>query len=213
MRRAALTAAVLMSATLASGSDAADELARGAAYFRDARAHRASFTQTFTPAGFSRSRSESGTVVLQRPDSLRFDYAAPTKKTFAFDGETARFYVPRDRQMTQRTLTPEDRAELPLVFLDDPAKLEKSYTISLESRTDGADLLLRPRSTNSEISWLRLEIRPDGAPKAISYANAAGDRTVIEFGPFETLSPMPSGEFRIKPPPGTRIVQNETYEE
>lgn len=211
--KAAAAACLLLTAVAVSGSDAARELARTSSYLRDGRAHRAPFTQTFMPAGFSRARTESGTVVLQGPDFLRFEYERPTKKIFTFDGQTARFYVPMDRQMTQRALTPQDRSELPVVFLDDPAALEKRYAISVETSGDGVALLLRPRSSDSEIAWIRLRIGADGGPAAISYANAAGDLTRIDFGPFETRPPMPPEQFQIKPPPGTRILKNESDKE
>jgi outer membrane lipoprotein carrier protein len=196
----------------AGAADGSTELSRAAAYFRDGRAHAAGFTQTYTPAGFSHARSESGTVVIQAPEKLRFDYDKPAVKVFTFDGRTARFYVPSDRQMISRPLSEADRAELPLVFLDSPERLAQLYEIAREGSvagSAGAVVALTPRRPDSELAWIRLGLREDGAPVSLSYETRAGDRTRFDFGEFRSVPPRDPDAFTIRPPAGTRIVENE----
>jgi len=205
--RGAAAAALLFSG-IAAAADPAAELARAARYFRDGKSHRAAFVQTFTPAGFTKARRETGEIVVQAPENLRFDYESP-KKTFTFDGKVARFFAPADRQMTVRALSEDDRAQLPLIFLQTADELRKRNTLDLEGRPGGASILVTPRSPDSEVSWIRLALAADGSPAALSFQSAAGDRTEFRFEGFRTEPPLDASAFAIHPPAGTRIIENE----
>ena len=191
-------------------SDPLAELARAARYFRDGKAHSAEFTQRFLPAGFSRPQSESGTLTVQAPESLRFEYGAPAGKVFTFDGEAARFYTAAEKQMIVRRITPEERGTLPLVFLESPASLQKIYEISAEAGAENGEtaIRLKPRAAEAEIAWIRLALRPDGSPSGLSYEAASGDRTEFRFKGFRALPAKPTSDFAFRPPAGTRIVEN-----
>src|SRR5437660_8445340 len=65
--------------------DAAAPLSKALALYGDGAAHASEFTQIYTPAGFATSKRESGTVWIQAPQRLRFDYTAPDKKVFTYD--------------------------------------------------------------------------------------------------------------------------------
>ena len=206
--RIVAAALLIAAASAASGADPAAELDRTAAYFRDGKAHVSGFVQTFTPAGFTKSRRETGSMIVQAPDSLRFDYEAP-KKTFAFDGRVARFYSPSDRQMTVRTLSAEDRAELPLVFLQTPAQLAGRNRLEVEASPSGTAILVTPRDKGSAIAWIRLLLSPGGVPLGLSFQSSAGDRTEFQFGGFRAEPARAPSEFLLHPPAGTRIIENE----
>ena len=75
------------------------------------------FVQIYTPAGFTTARRESGTLWIQTPQRLRFDYEAPEKKVFTYDAGEGRLFTPEDKQLTIQKLAPEERARLPIVFL------------------------------------------------------------------------------------------------
>ena len=196
-------------AALAAASDPASELAKAARYFQDGKAHQADFVQTFTPGGFTRSRKESGSVLLQTPENIRFQYAPPSNKIFAFDGKTARFFTPGEHQMIVRQLSDDDRAQLPLVFLESPGELAKLYSLALEAHPDGATILLTPKAAETEVSWIRLSLASSGTPTGLSFQSSGGDRTEFQFRSFRTLPPRDASNFTIRPPAGTRIVENE----
>jgi outer membrane lipoprotein-sorting protein len=208
LRTVAAVLLIVAAASAASGADPAAELDRTAAYFRDGKAHVSGFVQTFTPAGFTKSRRETGSVIVQAPDNLRFDYEAP-KKTFAFDGRVARFYSPADRQMTVRTLSAEDRAELPLIFLQTPEDLAGKNRLAVEASSAGTAILVTPREKGSAIAWIRLLLSPRGVPLGLSFQSSAGDRTEFQFGGFRAEPALAPSEFLLHPPAGTRIIENE----
>ena len=107
-------------------------LSRAVARYGGSSAHASAFTQTYTPAGFAGAKRESGTVWIQAPQRLRFEYAAPDRKVFTYDGGEGRFYSPEDKQLTIKKLSAEERARLPIVFLTDPAVLSEAYAIAAE---------------------------------------------------------------------------------
>jgi outer membrane lipoprotein carrier protein len=204
---AALLAAASPGASLSKPAEAI--LARAARRYAPEAAHAAAFVQIYTPAGFSSAKRESGTVWIQPPQRLRFDYEAPEKKTFTYDAGEGRFYAPQDRQLTVQKLSPEQRARLPIVFLTDPAELDRAYAISAEPVDGGADrLLLKPRVERPELAWLRLTIASDGAIRELSYEDEAGNRTEFRFQAWRAEKARPAADFRVTGPKGTRVVEN-----
>jgi outer membrane lipoprotein carrier protein len=185
-------------------------LARAVALYGDGAAHVSSFTQIYTPSGFANARRESGTVVIQVPQRVRFDYAAPEKKVFTYDAGEGRFFSPDDKQLTVRRLSEEEKARLPIIFLTQPADLGRQYEIAVEpgEAASSTRLLLTPRVPRPELAWLRLAIDGSGKVSGLSYQDSAGNRTEFRFEGWSVAKARPPAEFRITGPPGTRIVEN-----
>ncbi|MEP6471471.1 MAG: outer membrane lipoprotein carrier protein LolA [Acidobacteriota bacterium] len=185
-------------------------LARAVALYGDGAAHASAFTQIYTPAGFATARRESGTVVLQVPQRVRFDYTAPEKKAFTYDAGEGRFFSPDDKQLTVRRLSEEEKARLPIVFLTQPADLGRQYEIAVEpgEAASSTRILLTPRVPRPELAWLRLAIDGGGSVSGLSYQDSAGNRTEFRFDAWRTEKARPAADFRITGPPGTRIVEN-----
>lgn len=189
---------------------ASEALGRSVALYSDGSAHSSPFVQTYTPSGFATPRRESGTVSIQAPERVRFDYTAPEKKVFTYDAGEGRFFSPADRQLTVRRLSEEEKARLPVVFLRKPQDLASEYEISVDpgETATGARLLLTPRVTRPELAWLRLAIAPDGTVRTLSYQDSAGNRTEFRFEAWRRGRARAAVDFRITGPSGTRIVEN-----
>lgn len=184
-------------------------LSRAVARYGGDAAHASAFLQTYTPSGFANAKRESGTVWIQAPQRLRFDYAAPEQKTFTYDAGEGRFYSPADKQLTVKKLSPEERARLPIVFLSDPEELWRAYAISLEAGNgEGERLFFEPRAPRPELAWLRLTIGPEGSIRELSYEDEAGNRTEFHFEPWRAERPRPAADYRVTGPPGTRLVED-----
>lgn len=186
-------------------SDAMALLAKAAAAFSPGAADASPFTQIYTPAGFATSKRESGTVWVQVPQRLRFDYTAPEKKIFTYDAGEGRFFSPEDRELTIRKLSPDEQARLPLVFLRKPEELARRYEIFLEG---GKAVVLKPRAADSELAWLKLAIGDSGMVETLSYEDTSGNRTEFRFDGWKTEKARPTADYRIVGPKGTRIVDN-----
>jgi chaperone LolA len=180
-------------------------LGKAAAAYGDGSAHAASFTQIYTPAGFATSKRESGRVWIQAPQRLRFDYAAPDAKIYTYDSGEGRFFSPEDKQLAIRKLTPDERARLPLVFLERPEDLAARYDI----RSDAAGaVLLKPRAADSDLAWLKIVVSADGMVDGLSYEDTGGNRSEFRFEAWTTEKARPADDYRIVGPKGTRIVEN-----
>jgi len=183
--------------------DATALLAKAAAAFGTGGAHTSAFTQIYTPAGFSTARRESGTVWVQAPERLRFDYGAPDARVFTYDAGEGRFYSPEDRQLTVHHLTPDERARLPLVFLEKPDELARRFAIAEDPA--GA-IVLTPRAADSDLSWLKLRIAETGMVEALSYQDTSGNLTEFRFDGWKSDRARPPADYRIEGPKGTRTV-------
>ncbi len=210
LRRLSLLALAIGTTSLgvARAADAPDAmalLAKAAGAYGDGAAHAAAFSQTYTPSGFTTSKRESGTLWIQAPERLRFDYSAPDVKIFTYDAGEGRFLSPEDKQLTVRKLSRDERAGLPLVFLEKPEELARRYAITLEG---SGTVTMKPRAADSELAWLRLAIAPTGVVDALSYQDTSGNRTEFHFDGWKRENPRPAADYRVTGPKGTRVVQN-----
>jgi outer membrane lipoprotein carrier protein len=164
------------------------------------------FVQTYAPAGFAETAPETGKLILQAPDRVRFDYDGPEGKVFTFDGKAGRQYVKADRQLVVRTLRPEERARLPLVFLESTEALLERYA-ARAARTDTglAEITLTPRAGFDPKS-LTLLAAATGDVKRLILVDAAGNRTTFTFTQKMSGPKRPDSDFALAPPPDTKIL-------
>ncbi len=189
--------------------EAQSALDRARERYNDGAAHAAAFVQIYAPAGFATGKRESGTVCIQSPERLRFDYEAPEKKAFTYDAGEGRFYAPDDRQLTVHRLSPDERARLPVVFLTAAEELERQYAIGVEAGEAGATrLTLTPRTPRPDLAWLKLTVARDGSAPELSFEDGAGNRTVFRFEGWRREKARPPSDYKVTGPPGTRRVDN-----
>ncbi len=212
MRHRAL-AAVLLAAALspaaARGDEAADVhalLARVQKAYTARESFSLTFVQSYAPAGFPDTTPETGKLVLQAPDSIRFDYDGSDGKVFTFDGRAGRQYVAADKQMVVRTLAPEERERLPLLFLESPDLVLGRYAAALSPAAEGlSELTLTPRS-GGDPKKLSLAVTREGDVKRLVILDGQGNRTTFTFTRKEPGKRRPASDFTLAPPKGTRIV-------
>jgi outer membrane lipoprotein-sorting protein len=189
--------------------EAQSALDRARSYYADGSAHAADFVQIYTPAGFTTAKREAGTVWIQAPERLRFEYTAPEKKTFTYDAGEGRFYAPEDRQLTVHRLSPDEKARLPIVFLISAENLARDYIIAPEAAESGAiSLRLTPRAPHPDLSWLKLAVERDGSVPELSFEDNGGNRTIFRFEAWRKEKAHPAADYRVSGPAGTRVVEN-----
>jgi outer membrane lipoprotein-sorting protein len=200
---------LLALALQALSQEAQSALDRARDHYNDGAAHAAAFVQIYSPAGFSTGKRESGTLWIQAPERLRFDYEAPEKKTFTYDAGEGRFYAPEDHQLTVHRLTQDERSRLPVVFLTAAGELSREYAIAAQTGEAGATLLtLTPHTQRPELAWLKLAVARDGSAPELSFEDSAGNRTVFRFEGWRREKARAPSDYRVTGPPGTRVVQN-----
>ena len=167
----------------------------------------ASFTQSFTPKGFTKPQTESGTVVFGTLPMMRWSYASPEEKLFVFDGERSWFYVPGDKQVTVTKLDAARRAELPFLLVGDPAARDKNFATSEKMQGNVVVSRLTPRSASAMIRSITVEIdRNTHLIQRVVYTDREGNQTAFNLT-FRRKRPEDAAFFRFTPPAGVQVVE------
>lgn len=169
-------------------------------------AFRMTFAQSYAPSGFPDAAPESGTLTIQAPHFLRFDYDGPEGKLYTFDGRTAHQYVAADRQVMRKTLTAAEKERLPLLFLKPPAEVLDRFAAVVKPDGKGLlELTLTPRG-ESELKSVSALATPSGELKRLVVLDAEENRTTFTFTKREPAKKRPLSDFDLVPPKGTRVV-------
>lgn len=170
----------------------------------------ADFEQTYTGAG-SRTRRESGRVVLQRPRMMRWEYDPKPGKLFIVNGREVWFYVPADREATRADARSVSDARFPFLFLLGNRDLRRLFrSISLADRQDGAQpgartLRLIPRADAKGLREIFLEVFTDGRVSKIRIVDEGGAVSEVALSNVRENYVAPSGAFEFRPPPGVSV--------
>jgi outer membrane lipoprotein-sorting protein len=164
------------------------------------------FVQSYAPAGFPDATPEAGTLTIQAPASLRFDYDGSEGKVYTFDGRAARQYVAADRQIVLKTLTAAEKARLPLLFLQPaPEVLERFTAVAKPADNSLVELTLTPRA-EGDLKSVSAVATPAGEVKRLVVLDGEGNRTTFTFTNLVPRKRRPASDFALVPPKGTRVV-------
>ena len=169
----------------------------------------ARFTHSFTPKGFKNAQVESGSVIFGKMPMMRWSYSTPEKKLFVFDGARSWFYVPDDRQVTIADIDDRRRAELPFLFLGNPAARDRHFVVQEKARGSKITTTLQARSQAAIVR--SVNVVSDAAThriESISYSDRDGNRTVFSFSGYH---PARTGAdtFQFSAPAGVQVIRAE----
>jgi outer membrane lipoprotein carrier protein len=164
------------------------------------------FTETYE--GLGRSRSESGTLLLQKPGRMRWDYSIPAGKLFLLDGKYAWFYTKGDPQVQRIEAKKLDDLRSPLRFLLGHTQLEKEIDhLAVSSGPNGTLTLTGvPHNQEKRIQRLTLTVTPAGVITGIEIVETDGATTRFTFTGEQPNISIPPSIFRFTVPPGVPVV-------
>lgn len=167
---------------------------------------KAQFTETYE--GLGRTRTESGTLLLQKPGRMRWDYSSPAGKLFLLEGKYAYFYTKGDPQVQRIAAKELDDLRSPLRFLLGHTQLEKEIDhLAVLPAADGGFILSGvPHGQEKRVQRLALTVTPDGAITSIEIRETDGAVTHFTFTGEQPNPPIPPATFRFTPPPGVPVV-------
>jgi outer membrane lipoprotein carrier protein len=199
-------------AARAAQTDVTQIAARVDAHYDHLRTLRADFSETYSGAGVT--RNESGTLWLERPGRMRWEYRQPRQKLFLTDGKTAWFYVPGEKQARKASFRKIADLRSPLAYLLGHTKLDKEFAgLSLapdvQAEASG-DVVLRgiPRQAIG-MTQVLMEIAPDGSFVRLEIAGDDGSTTQFRFSHQQENGPVSSRQFQFSPPPGVETIEGE----
>lgn len=152
---------------------------RGAIYAR--------FEQSFVPAGFSSGEVESGTVALDLPSCLRWDYLEPMAKSFLLCELELYSWNPGEGSGQLVALENAEQPGLDLLVLP-RARLEALYSATWSASPTGLDQVeLEPRDPDhSSIARATLIFDHDKATlDKLAWNDREGNRTTFLFTGWE----------------------------
>ncbi|MGD0736445.1 MAG: outer membrane lipoprotein carrier protein LolA [Terracidiphilus sp.] len=167
---------------------------------------RAGFTEHYTGLGLD--RTESGTLLLLKPERMRWDYSSPAGKLFLLDGKYAWFYSKGDPQVQRIPAKELDDLRSPLRFLLGHTELEKEMnSLTLAAAPGGGFTLTgQPKGQEKRVTRLALTVSADGTITGIEIEETDGALTRFTFTGEVTNAPVPADTFRFTAPAGVPVV-------
>jgi outer membrane lipoprotein carrier protein len=166
----------------------------------------AGFTESYDGLGVK--RTESGTLLLEKPGRMRWDYSSPEGKLFLLDGKFAWFYAKGDPHVQRMKAKDLDDLRSPLRFLLGHTQLEKEFNqLTLRPVANGEFTLSGvPKGQENRIARVTLTVRADGAITGIEIEEIDGVMTRFAFTDEAVNAAVPANAFRFIPPAGVPIV-------
>lgn len=177
----------------------------------------AEFQQIYTSTVNSVRREESGVLYMKKPGRMRWEYQKPEVKLFVSDGRRSFFYVPSDRQVTERSYTAEDVQSVPILFLLGQGDIRRDFSVSWEvneakRRGDNYFIRLRPKSQNSSFSLVLAEVQStDFTIERLVVIDPTEDRSEFLLTHFTADTKLKDDLFKFRIPKGVEVLNADVH--
>src|SRR4051794_7978042 len=88
----------------------------------------ADFVHNYRSGALRKQMTEKGHVLIKKPGKMRWQYTTPEEKLFVSDGVKLYSYIPADKQVIVGTVTADDTASAPALFLAGKGNLSRDFT-------------------------------------------------------------------------------------
>jgi outer membrane lipoprotein carrier protein len=187
---------------------AADIAAALQARYERIKGFTASFTQVYEGGVLRRKAVESGTVYIQKPGRMRWEYTSPQKKLFVSDGKTMYMHFPEDRQVMTVPMPEHDEATSAVLFLMGRGDVTRDFTARwIEGAPDEYALRLEPRIRQAEYDWLEVTAdRETLQLRTLTAVDGQGGRSVFTFTNLKENPGLADKLFQFSIPRGTEVI-------
>jgi outer membrane lipoprotein carrier protein len=153
-------------------------------------------------------RTESGTLLLEKPGRMRWDYSNPAGKVFVIDQKYGYSYTPGDAQAERYPAKQLQDFRSPLRFLLGHTRIEDELT-DLTLIREGTEYRLRgvPKGMERRVAEVTLTVTPDGGIDAIEWKEIDGAITEFQLSNELANPPLAADTFSFQPPPGVTVVK------
>jgi outer membrane lipoprotein carrier protein len=153
---------------------------------------------------------EHGTLALQRPGRMRWDYAPPNVKQFLCDGKHLYFYSAARQHYTVEPVRASRDPRTPFLFLLGDRRIARLFSqVELAAvppvRPGYVVLRLTPRERIERVTAVLVECHPKTFELArIALIGAAGEHDEFLLSEIVENPSLPDGFFTFAPPVGAR---------
>lgn len=168
----------------------------------------AEFTQVFSFG--PRQRTESGTLYLEKPGKMRWDYQNPAGKVFVCDGKFVYLYSPSTNVAERTPFKATDDLRAPLAFLLGRLDFQKDFKrFTMKPQGDNYWITAEPRSAKAPYTSVAflvnaasqiLEVEVTGVDQAVNRFRFQGEQRNLKIA---------AAKFTFQPPEGSRLVDSE----
>jgi outer membrane lipoprotein carrier protein len=168
----------------------------------------AGFAQTSFSAALNSESVSQGTVIVERPGKMRWEYSAPDGRVIVLDKESIRIWSPAENQLQIAALTAGTVSPTALGFLLGQSVLRDTFDAELIVEPARAErgLRLRPKSDGGFES-LELWVDPNTYQLQESVVlDLFGNRTRLRLDAIKENAGVKSTDFELVVPTGAEVV-------
>lgn len=166
------------------------------------------FTETLISNG-GRHRPQTGTLYLEKPRRMLWEYSSTAGKFFLSDGELTYDYDPLNHRVDQRKLKEADDLRGPLAFL--LGKLDFNRDFKEYQLSTGGSITAIPKNANMPYTEVTFTAAPDGTLQKLSVKAPEGTLDYT-FSNEQDNPPLKPGLFKFAKPGGA-VVIDQTHDE
>jgi outer membrane lipoprotein carrier protein len=184
------------------------------AFYQQTRAVEARFQQHFWNRVYQSTRSSHGSVTIQRPGRIRFDYAQPSGQVLVSSGGDWMLYQPGDDGGAGQYARGSSAAASQSAFgflmgTADLRQFHRSLRPATSSQPPATDALeLRPRRPDPHyrriVVYVSNQADSLGVVRRVSIEDHDGNWNRFDFLDLRFNRELPSGLFQFTPPAGAR---------
>lgn len=180
--------------------------------YGDVKAVRADFSQVTSGMSYMEPMRQTGTIAVEAPGKMRWDFQTPRKTVYLTDGDTL-WVVDEGDKTTQVFQSVDGLVAQIYGFLTGTADLRSDFRVSIATDApkgleDSIQLKLVPKESSSAYESLRLYLdKTSHRVVGLSTLSAFGDRTDMTLSKVEVLDDLPDADFVYSKREGFREIQ------
>ncbi|MBU0967730.1 MAG: outer membrane lipoprotein carrier protein LolA [Proteobacteria bacterium] len=174
---------------------------------------KADFLQTSTISTMEhRQRKGSGTMVIQKPGLLRWDYTSPEKQVLVSDGETFSLYFASENQMIVTPAKEYLQEDVTYNFFAGKGNLLHDFEVlpvtPEQEKPDSLAIKLIPKKTHAQVETMNVWV-DEGTflVNRLEIIDHLGSITNLLLFNTVVNHPLPTEYFYFSPPEGTEIIE------
>jgi len=176
--------------------------------YNHAQTLQVAFRETYTAPGQPR-RSESGTLLLRKPERMRWDYTAPQGKLFVSDGKYLWLYTPSNNQVEKLKLKESDDMRAPLAFLLGKLHFDKEFrNIKGEPVEGGMRITADPKTDSLPYTKVDFVVVAGSVIRHVEVTGYDHSILAFDFDQEKLNPPLEAKLFQFRMPPGAALVEN-----
>ncbi len=168
---------------------------------------RVNFTETLIERG-GRRQPLTGTLYLEKPRKMRWDYSSQAGRFFLSDGNFDYDYDPKSNEVERSKVKDTDDFRSPLAFLLGKVDFDRDFGSYSTGGADGAITAL-PKSDKLLFSSITFIAGPDFSIKMLSIKGQDGSTTIFLLDGEEVNPSLNENLFKFVKPAGAVVVDKQ----